>query len=208
VLTLAKDRVSVRFTDVEGHGVEVMRDVELDMAKNAEKMRAVAEEQMTKSGDSIFRVTKVMVEGAEWFATAKLLAELRREALALLASARAEQQIPHDIREDDGRAEYPIKRLPAQHNVVNSLSRKFYQKHGVEHIVEGLDSWASTRGERVMESSYCIRREIGECLKKGTKLHDRLYIEHGRQRYRLDFDCAKCRMSLIDCSEQENTNRR
>ena len=208
VLTLAKDRVSVRFTDVEGHGVEVMRDVELDMAKNAEKMRAVAEEQMTKSGDSIFRVTKVMVEGAEWFATAKLLAELRREALALLASARAEQSIPHDIREDDGRAEYPIKRLPAQHNVVNSLSRKFYQKHGVEHIVEGLDSWASTRGERVMESSYCIRREIGECLKKGTKLHDRLYIEHGRHRYRLDFDCAKCRMSLIDCSEQENTNRR
>ena len=170
-------------------------------------MRAVAVEQMTKSGDSIFRITDVKVEGAEWFATAKLLAELRREALALLASQRAEMTIPHDIRSDSGEARYPEKRLSAQHNVVNSLSRKFYQKHGVEHIVEGLDSWASTRGERVMESSYCIRREIGECLKRGSKLRDRLFIEHGRHRYRLDFDCAKCRMSLIDCSEQE-INRR
>jgi putative protease len=190
----------VRFVDVEGHGVEVMRDVELDRAKNEEKMRSVAVEQMTKSGDSIFRVTKVDVEGVEWFATAKLLAELRREALALLASARAEQQIPHDIRVDDGTAQYPLKRLPAQHNVVNSLSRRFYQRHGVEHIVEGLDSWATTHGERVMESSYCIRREIGECLKKGSKLRDRLYLEHGRNKYLLDFDCAKCVMCLIDTS--------
>ena len=91
-------------------------------------------------------------------------------------------------------------RLGAEYNVVNWLSRRFYTKHGVEHIVEGLDSWATTRGERVMESSYCIRREIGECLKKGTTLRDRLYIEHGRHRYRLDFDCARCRMNLIDCS--------
>lgn len=200
VLTLSGRRVSVRFTDVEGNGVEVMRDVELDTAKNAEKMRAVAVEQMTKSGDSIFRVTKVEVEGVEWFATAKLLAELRREALALLASARAEQTIPHDIREDDGVAQYPLKRLSAQHNVVNSLSRRFYKRHGVEHIVEGLDSWATTHGQRVMESSYCIRREIGECLKKGSKLRDRLYLEHGRHRYLLDFDCKNCRMNLIDCS--------
>ena len=208
VLTIAERRISVRFTDVEGNGVEVMRDVELERSKSEEKMRAVAVEQMTKSGDSIFRIQNVVVEGAEWFATAKLLAELRREALALLASARAEMTIPHDIRSDSGEARYPERRLSAQHNVVNSLSRQFYKKHGVEHIVDGLDSWASTRGERVMESSYCIRREIGECLKKGSKLHDRLFIEHGRHRYRLDFDCSKCRMSLIDCSEQENTHKR
>ena len=54
-----------------------------------------------------------------------------------------------------------------------------------------------------MESSYCIRREIGECLKKGSKLRDELYLEHGRNRYLLAFDCAKCRMSLIDCTENE-----
>ena len=203
-LKLTPEGIAVRYTDIEGFEAEATRSVALDAAKSAEKMRSVAEEQMAKSGDTIFRVTRVEVEGAEWFATAKLLAELRREALSLLAAKRMTRRIEHDIRTDTGEARYPERRLGADHNVVNSLARRFYTRHGVEHIVDGLDLWASTVGERVMESSYCIRREIGECLKKGSKLRDRLYIEHGRHRYRLDFDCAKCRMSLIDCTLNDN----
>ena len=199
-LKLTAESITVRYTDIEGFEAEATRSVALDAAKSIEKMRSVAEEQMSKSGDTIFRVTRVEVEGAEWFATAKLLAELRREALSMLAAKRMMRRIEHDIRTDTGEARYPERRLGADHNVVNSLARRFYTKHGVEHIVDGLDLWASTVGERVMESSYCIRREIGECLKKGSKLRDRLYIEHGRHRYRLDFDCAKCRMSLVDCT--------
>jgi putative protease len=205
---LSASAIEATYTDSEGESVTITRNVALDQSKSADKMRAVAQEQMAKSGDSIFRVTGVEVEGAEWFATAKLLAEIRREALSLLASHRAEITPEHDIRSDSGEAVYPERRLSPQHNVVNSLARKFYTKHGVEHIVEGLDSWRSTHGERVMESSYCIRREIGECLKKGSKLRDRLFIEHGRNRYLLEFDCAKCRMSLIDCSECENHRQR
>ena len=207
-LDITQTSITAKFTDIEGNTAEVSRSVELEEAKNAEKMIAVAEEQMTKCGDTIFRTTKVEVRGGKWFVTAKALAEVRREALALLASKRAEQSIPHDIRTDAGTAQYPERRLSPQHNVVNSLSRQFYKRHGVEHIVEGLDSWATTRGERVMESSYCIRREIGECLKRGSQLRERLYLEHGRHKYLLDFDCKNCRMNLIDCSEQENRFKR
>ena len=208
-LELSADRVVARYSDSHGEGVEVVRMVALDEAKSVDKMRSVAEEQMAKSGDSIFRVTKVEVVGANYFATAKLLAELRREALALLAARRV--SMPNKdrfTRPENLEAQYPEKRLSPQHNVVNSLSRCFYLKHGVEHIVEGLDSWATTHGERVMESSYCIRREIGECLKRGSKMRDTLYLEHGRHRYRLDFDCKRCRMNLIDCSEPENFRQR
>ena len=201
VVRLSAEGIEAEYCDEEQQRVVVRRSVALDSSKSEAKMRSVAEEQMAKSGDSIFRVTSVRVEGAEWFATAKLLAEVRREALSLMASQRAEMHIEHDIRRDSGEAQYPELRLSPQHNVVNSLARNFYKRHGVQHIVEGLDSWRSTQGERVMESSYCIRREIGECLKQGTKLRDRLYLEHGRHRYRLDFDCQKCRMSLIDCTE-------
>ena len=202
-LMLSADGISVTYTDEEGLSVSVARSMALDGSKSVDKMRAVAEEQMAKSGDSIFRVVSVDVKGAEWFATAKMLAEVRREALSMLAAKRMTRTMEHDIRTDSGEARFPVQRLGAEYNVVNSLSRRFYLKHGVEHIVDGLDLWATTLGERVMESSYCIRREIGECLKKGTKLRERLYIEHGRHRYRLDFDCAKCRMSLIDCSNTE-----
>ena len=202
-LMLSAEGISATYTDEEGFSVSVERSVALEGSKSAEKMRAVAEEQMAKSGDSIFRVVSVDVKGAEWFATAKMLAEVRREALSMLAAKRMTRTMEHDIRTDSGEARFPVQRLGAEYNVVNSLSRRFYLKHGVEHIIDGLDLWATTVGERVMESSYCLRREIGECLKKGTKLRDRLYIEHGRHRYRLDFDCAKCRMSLIDCSNTE-----
>ena len=202
-LILSAEGISVTYTDEEGFSVSVARSMALEGSKSVDKMRAVAEEQMAKSGDSIFRVVSVDVVGAEWFATAKMLAEVRREALSMLAAKRMTRTMEHDIRTDSGEARFPVQRLGAEYNVVNSLSRRFYLKHGVEHIVDGLDLWATTLGERVMESSYCIRREIGECLKKGTKLRERLYIEHGRHRYRLDFDCAKCRMSLIDCSNTE-----
>ena len=202
-LILSAEGISATYTDEEGFSVSVERSMALDGSKSVDKMRAVAEEQMAKSGDSIFRVVGVDVVGAEWFATAKMLAEVRREALSMLAAKRMTRTMEHDIRTDSGEARFPVQRLGAEYNVVNSLSRRFYLKHGVEHIIDGLDLWATTHGERVMESSYCIRREIGECLKKGTKLRERLYIEHGRHRYRLDFDCAKCRMSLIDCSNTE-----
>lgn len=202
-LILSAEGISATYTDEEGFSVSVARSMALDGSKSVDKMRAVAEEQMAKSGDSIFRVVSVDVVGAEWFATAKMLAEVRREALSMLAAKRMTRTMEHDIRTDSGEARFPVQRLGAEYNVVNSLSRRFYLKHGVEHIIDGLDLWATTLGERVMESSYCIRREIGECLKKGTKLRERLYIEHGRHRYRLDFDCAKCRMSLIDCSNTE-----
>ena len=202
-LILSAEGISVTYADEEGFSVSVERSVALDGSKSVDKMRAVAEEQMAKSGDSIFRVVSVDVAGAEWFATAKMLAEVRREALSMLAAKRMTRTMEHDIRTDSGEARFPVQRLGAEYNVVNSLSRRFYLKHGVEHIIDGLDLWATTLGERVMESSYCLRREIGECLKKGTKLRERLYIEHGRHRYRLDFDCAKCRMSLIDCSNTE-----
>ena len=200
-LTLSQSGISATFTDEDGNSVSVERSITLELANNSAKMRAIAEEQMAKSGDSIFSVRSVEVSGEEFFTTAKFLAEVRREALAELASLRADVAIEHDIRKDDGTAQYPLKRLTPQHNVVNSLARQFYYNHGVEHIVDGLDSWASTHGECVMESSYCIRREIGECLKRGSKLKERLYLEHGRHRYLLDFNCAKCQMSLIDCSQ-------
>ena len=202
-LILSAEGISVTYTDEEGLSVSVARSMALDGSKSVDKMRAVAEEQMAKSGDSIFRVVSVDVKGTEWFVTAKMLAEVRREALSMLAAKRMTRTMEHDIRTDSGEARFPVQRLGAEYNVVNSLSRRFYLKHGVEHIIDGLDLWATTLGERVMESSYCLRREIGECLKKGTKLRERLYIEHGRHRYRLDFDCAKCRMSLIDCSNTE-----
>ena len=46
-----------------------------------------------------------------------------------------------------------------------------------------------------------IRREIGECLKEHPRLRGELWLERGGSRYRLEFDCDRCEMSLVDCTK-------
>ena len=75
---------------------------------------------------------------------------------------------------------------------------RFYTECGVEDIAEGLDCRATTTGEQVVISDYCIRREIGECLLERPRLRGDLYIVRGTKKYRLCFDCKACQMKIID----------
>lgn len=101
---------------------------------------------------------------------------------------------------------YPVDTLGAEDNVTNRLAEAFYRDHGVLKIERGLDLSRSTHGHRVMRSAYCIRREIGACLRQKTELTGNLWLEHGTHAYRLEFDCARCEMSLID--QSKNTKQR
>ena len=50
-----------------------------------------------------------------------------------------------------------------------------------------------------METRYCLRREMGACLKnkEGNKLPSPLYLTSEGKRFRLDFDCRNCRMQVV-----------
>lgn len=50
-----------------------------------------------------------------------------------------------------------------------------------------------------MQTRYCLRREMGCCLKTaaGKSLPSPLYLQSDAHRFRLDFDCARCSMLLI-----------
>ena len=73
-----------------------------------------------------------------------------------------------------------------------------YEVVGVERIAEGLDCRATMAGECVMQSSYCIRREIGECLLQRPKYRGKLYLVRGSKRYALHFDCKACKMMVFE----------
>ena len=49
-----------------------------------------------------------------------------------------------------------------------------------------------------MTTDYCLRRELGACLKSQTsqKLPDELFLDSPAGLLRLDFDCAACRMKI------------
>lgn len=199
LLTLSAEGCTLTITDEQGISATINRTATLDAANNAEKMAATARRQIEKSGDTIFAISEVEVVGAEFFAPASLLSDMRREALDKLLAARIAAPRHHKVLSDNGTARYPHPMVSRYENVTNALSAEFYRSHDVTEIEQALETMP-TAGERVMISSYCLRREIGECLKKGAKLKGDLYIEHGTARYRLDFDCRRCLMTLTDCS--------
>lgn len=202
VVEASAQGVAVRYTDCEGVTAGAVRDVALCPAKNAAANAAALRTQAMKGGDTVFAVRDAEVRGGEWFVPASLAAELRREGLDALLQARLARGIAHRIL-PEGTAQYPARTLSAEENVTNRLAEAFYRDHGVTRIERGLDTEPSTAGHRVMRSAYCIRREIGECLKERPRLRGELWLERGASHYRLEFDCDRCEMNLIDCTKDE-----
>ncbi len=201
VAEVSAEGFAITYTDCEGVTASAARTVPLDRAKNPGANASALRVQAMKSGDTIFAVRDAEVRGAEWFVPASLAAEVRREALSALDEARRNRPLEHRILPENPAARYPSERLTAEENVTNRLAEAFYRDHGVREIERGLDLAPTTAGHRVMRSAYCIRREIGECLRERPQLRGDLYLEHGAHRYRLEFDCAACEMSLIDCTK-------
>ena len=198
VAEASAEGLTITYTDCEGVTASAGRRVKLDRAKNPEANAAALRVQAMKAGDTIFAVRDAEVRGAEWFVPASLAAEVRREAVSALNEARRNRTLEHRILPENPAARYPSERLTAEENVTNRLAEAFYRDHGVREIERGLDLAPTTAGHRVMRSAYCIRREIGECLREHPRLCGDLFLEHGACRYRLEFDCQACEMALID----------
>lgn len=189
--------ITATATDCTGVSASVTMEISTDEAKNAEKMEAVVVEQMSKSGQTIFDVVRVDVSAVR-FVPASVVATLRRELLAALEQQRVALYSHSRGFEERVGALYPRAELTEQDNVTNAVAREFYAQHGVKSIASGLDIEPTTVGHRVMVTDYCIRREIGQCLLCKPTISGELFLERGRKRYKLVFDCKKCQMSLID----------
>ena len=164
-----------------------------DKAKGEEALRR----QLSRSGDTIFEVRNIEIEEVR-FAPMSLIGTLRREVLEALESKRLAEYRWAAPFVENRNAKYPASVLAPQDNVTNHLARELYTDCGVKDIAEGLDCRATTAGEQVVISDYCIRREIGECLLKKPRLRGDLYLVRGTKKYKLGFDCRACQMKIID----------
>lgn len=197
--------VAVEYRDGDGYIGRASIEGEDDFAKanNREKMSETIRTQLAKCGNTIFEAVDIDLTGwcCEFIPMANLNA-LRREALTQLREARlrgalercrAEERIFREQRD----IAHPTKELGGEWGVTNHLAEEFYRDHGIDHIAPSYEEASDLSGATVLATAYCIRREMGECLREGSRLRDTLYLERGRLRFRLDFDCAKCEMRLI-----------
>ena len=87
--------------------------------------------------------------------------------------------------------------MTGEENVVNSLAERFYREHGVTRIEPGYDLRRDFRDLSVMRMRYCLRREMGTCLKEHPAYKGKLYLRHEQHLYELQFDCARCMMTVV-----------
>ncbi len=190
------ESVSLTAVDIEGNRAEVVVEGQFDEPRSMDKMHEVAQSQLAKCGDTIFRLRRAEV-GALRFVQASVLAALRRQVLSRLEQVRLanyRREEPFCERMD---ARYPQPQLTAYDNVTNRLARQFYERHGVTTIEPPLELSSAMEGQAVMTSDYCIRREIGECLREKPTLKGELFLVRGVRRYALEFDCKECRMRVV-----------
>lgn len=193
------DRVVAEASDGRGCRVSVARDCELQPARTPQAARHQAE--LSKTGDTVYRVVGFTDGIPDMFIAASVLGALRRDLIeALDGCARA--MYPYDYRRQDKHAACFKPVLEAEDNVANRLAMRFYQRHGAHTqspALEVADKSAITAPVRVMTTRYCLRRELGACLK--TRGADRLVgplaIEGRDICFDLGFDCKSCRMNVI-----------
>lgn len=154
-------------------------------------------------GGTVFSVGEVTDCLEDVFVPLSLLAEMRRRVLDKLAEAirgAHVRQAPGECRlGEDAFADIPP--LDYHDNVSNAKARGFYSAHGarIASMAAECAAPAQCTGKRVMSTRYCIRRELGACLKgsNGAKYPDDMYLKNDSGLYRLVFDCNRCGMDII-----------
>ncbi len=202
----SEDSFEVTYSDNEGNSAKTAFEGQFEQTKSRDKMEEVIRTQLSKCGDTIFEIerseTDIDLKG--WsgeFIAAKMLAELRRDTLAILLEKRLQQAKSRErkIFANNSEPIYPTTKIEAATGVTNQLAESFYRAHGIRHIEPSLELMDRIEPEsKVMTTSYCIRREIGACKKHGDiRIKGDLFLQRGAQRFRLDFNCGRCQMSLI-----------
>ena len=191
--------VRMTFTDEDGVSVSAIREGRFEKCSDSMLMESTIREQTARSGGTIFRVAEIEVSNPDHlFVPVSVLSGLRREGLQQLLEKRLAVPPARRIFCENRDVRFFKTKIAAEENVTNRLAEAFLRDHGVVDIERGLDLSESTSGHCVMRTSYCLRREIGECLKEGSRLRGELCLEHGFNRYLLRFDCGRCEMSLVD----------
>ncbi|MDE6854025.1 MAG: U32 family peptidase, partial [Muribaculaceae bacterium] len=190
--------------DCRGASATVIIDSPYSQAAKpqAEARRAT----LAKLGGTIYACGEVDDSLGDRFVPLSVLADARRRVIAML-DADAEACYEYDRRRSSALASDAFAGLPPltyHDNVANHLARRFYERHGAVIAHGAIEVEPSARGTdvEVMNTRYCIRRELGTCLRTpdARKFPTQLYLRNQSGIYRLDFDCATCGMKVLKIS--------
>lgn len=206
-LTLTDTPDGLRLTLVDCDGCQASSTVACTKETPRDPLRAAdqLQRQLTKLGDTPFRVAAFTNSCAQpWFVQASVLNQLRRQAVEMLVETHIETHLlerghcPTLAQRQADTTPYFETVLDYRANVINRLSEHFYRRHGVQQIERGLEQTGNYDGKALMTTKYCLRYELGQCLRRNPEaVAGPLYLQNNGRWFRLEFDCSNCRMLLF-----------
>lgn len=208
-----KRRICVDFRICDGYIEAVDEDknivrLEFDTSQTA-KNPDIAEKSwissLNKCGNSDFYVNSISfikdgTSAKPYFLPTSKINELRRKAFEELIKLRLRQYIP-EKQGNISAADFPSKTGNYRLNVHNKSAEEFYNNCNCKVVEKSLESGISTNNKELMRTKYCIRNELGLCLKavsSDKNIAGNLFlIDEKGAKYRLCFDCKKCEMSVL-----------
>lgn len=183
-------------------GCSVVKSIDLDSAPEKTKTPQHARQQqlLAKLGDTIFVMRNCDIDG-DFFIPASMLAQLRRDTISLLEQTHS-KTYSRDLRRNECHdANYPSTTLLSQDNVANHLAQQIYEDHGVKEMEKAIEcsNTMSSFDHVVMHTRYCLRRELGACLKDKNRKCDLpapLFLRNGRTLLKVNCDCNRCEMLI------------
>ncbi len=218
--TLTADAVSE-----DGRRAEVSVNAGNESAGNVERMKSIISSQLSKTcgdysfhTDTSYEFLNVETEdGSIPFMSAAFLNDIRRKLADKLDKEPAHSREMLNLRrlplQDTGkmagqnlsevpqsmeekRTDFPPSHLSYKFNVANHLAKETYLSLGADSADSAYEVVHNEDAE-LMRTKYCIRYELGQCLKmkpKGVPFPAKLHLENNGQVFPLQFDCANCEM--------------
>ena len=193
--------------DSDGCQAEVTAPCAKEPALNADRATEMASRQLGKLGDTPFELETFTDRCEQPFhVAASTWNKLRRQGVAALEAERLRQHHRGTKAVANPDAQVQDKNLDYRANVINQASQAFYKEHGAEQIEYGLERTHDYVGKALMTTKYCLRHELGCCLKQNPDnwqlphpddYRDKLYLINNGNRFELSFDCRSCVMRLL-----------
>jgi putative protease len=191
--------------DEDGTHVTRMLESGFSPAKKSEQALDTIRKQLTSLGGTVFACEALEIRTDPIpFAPVSAWNRLRREILELLDRLREEKRPRESRFAVSNNVRYPTDSLSYQGNVLNRKAEAFYRRHGVQRIEPAAEKGLDMSGKKVMTTRYCLQYELGRC--RGSRasgvLHDSwILVDRDGKKFRLDFDCANCRMEIVYSGE-------
>lgn len=213
ILSEVDEGLSLQLSDADGYSSSGTISCTKELAHNPERATEQIRTQLSKFGDTPFEMYCFENQCIHpYFVPASVLNELRRSVVASLVEVRQHAMKPtledekrrKEALRNGGNAPYYQTTVDYRANVINHYSEQFYCHHGVETIDRGLEQTLDYANKALMTTKYCLRYELGQCLKNKNVKRDQWFLKNNQNLLRLEFDCAHCQMLIYPADSLSN----